>query len=196
MEQPIVVNPNPDEIQPQGTVTPEGGTPAPAPGSKTDSELLLKSLQEEREKRRLLEEENLQLKSSAVSDQEAFSDEGKLLEKRIKEQDEKLNTLLQESAKKDVQNAHPALKENWEDFESFRADPENKGMNLKTAAKAYMIEKGLLDKPRVGLETTTGGTRQPITQGMTVEDVKKLREGNYKKYVEMLQKGQIPTNFQ
>lgn len=94
-------------------------------------------------------------------------------------------------ARSEVLEAHPQLKEVWDDFEKFRADEDNKGMNLKTAAKAFLVEKGLLDKPRQGLERPTGGDRTPVSSGMSVEDVKKLRENDYKKYRELVKKGII-----
>ena len=93
--------------------------------------------------------------------------------------------------KAEVVESHPQLKELWPDFETFRADPENKGMNMKTAAKAFLVEKGILEPQRKGLEKPTGGPRAPIQTGMTSEDVKNLRETNFKKYEEMLKKGQI-----
>ena len=94
-------------------------------------------------------------------------------------------------AKSDVLEANPQLKEVWSEFEKYHSDPDNSGMNLKTAAKSFLVEKGLLEPQRKGLEKPTGGTRTPISSGMTTEEVKKLRETNYKKYSEMIRKGQI-----
>lgn len=94
-------------------------------------------------------------------------------------------------AKSEVIEAHPVLKEIWNDFESFHAQEDNKGMSIKTAAKAFLTEKGLLDPVRKGLEKPTGGPRVPFTSGMSAEEAKKLRETDYKKYTEMLRKGQI-----
>ena len=93
--------------------------------------------------------------------------------------------------KAEVIEFHPQLKELWSDFETFRSDPDNKGMNMKTAAKAFLVDKGLLEPQRQGLEKPTGGPRTPVSTGMTSEDVKHLRETNFKKYEEMLMKGQI-----
>lgn len=192
-----VVNPVSDQnLQVDGVTEDNTQPPTPAAGDKTPANLLLKSLQEEREKRRLMEEELELLKSSTLStdaSEEAFSDEGKLLEKKIADLAGEVTSLKQESAKKDVLIAHPELKDKWDDLETFRSLPDNKGMNLRTAAKAYLIENGIFDQPRKGLETATGGTRQPLSTGMTPEDVKKLRETNYRKYVDMVQKGQIPN---
>jgi hypothetical protein len=83
------------------------------------------------------------------------------------------------------------LKDKWEELEELRSQSENKGMNLRTAAKAFLVENGLLEAPRKGLEKTTGGPRVPVSSGMTAEDVRILRETNFKKYQEMLEKGQI-----
>jgi hypothetical protein len=164
---------------------PQGG--GDAPGSKTDPTLLLKSLQEEREKRQRLEEELALLKTSVSSD--VFSDEGKVLQQRIKDQDSKIESILQDNAKKDILILHPIMREKWEEFETFRNNPENKGMNLRTATKAFLLENGLYEPTRKGLEKTTGGQRVPTNQGMSVEDIKALRETNFRKYQDMLEKG-------
>jgi hypothetical protein len=176
---------------PQSTdpATPEEN-PVEVPGSKTDSALLLKALQEERAKRKELEAE-LALKTT-TSDDEDFSDEGKFLKQQIDDQNKKIDSLLQDKTRDSIVSEYPLLKEKWHEFETFSQDPENQGMSLKTAAKAFMIENGLLEtKPRLGLEKSTGGPRVPVNQDMTVEDIKKLRETNFRKYTEMLEKGQI-----
>lgn len=176
-------------------------TEPPKAGDKTDPNLLLKSLQEERERRRADEErikqleEEIKLKESA-SDDEVFSDEGKALQKEIKEARSEIATLKQENAKKELLIKHPDMSEHWEEFETFRDDPENKGMNLNTAAKAFRIEKGLLEPTRKGLEKPTGGDKMPSNTGkMSAEDVKILRTTNHKKYMDMLTKGQIPDKL-
>jgi hypothetical protein len=53
------------------------------------------------------------------------------------------------------------------------------------------VEKGLLEPVRKGLEKPTGGDRTPLSSGMSTEEVKSLRETDYKKYREMLKKGLI-----
>lgn len=159
-------------------------------GDKTDPNLLLKSLKEEREKRRLLEEEVESLKSSTLSEGE-YSDEGKALRGELKTLKSELSEVKSEVAKKDLFIAHPILKDQWGEFEEFRSNPDNKGMNLKTAAKAYLVENGLLEVPRKGLEKPTGGPRTPLISGMIAEDVDTLMKTNYKKYYELLKKGQI-----
>ena len=165
---------------------------APQAGDKTEPNLLLKSLREEREKVKRLEDEVSTLKSSTLPDiEEAFSDEGKLLEGKIKNLESKVENLTYESSKKDLQLSNPLFKEKWDEFEAFREDPENKGMNLRTAAKAFLVEQGVFEAPRKGLEKTTGGPRQPISSGMTSEEITTLRTTNFKRYQQLLKEGKI-----
>ena len=161
----------------------------PAPGSKTDSVLLLKSLQEEREFRKQMLKRIQLLEDSSSS--EEVQEELKNLKQQIEESNSRIDNLTQEKVKNDLLVAYPVLKEKWEDFEKFRADPENKGMNMRTAARAFLTENGLLDTPRRGLEKPTGGSRAAPSTKMTPEEIKDLRENNYPKYREMLEKGQI-----
>jgi len=116
-------------------------------------------------------------------------------------EDEGLSSLRAEIAdvksklqRSEVIESYPKIKELWSDFEEFRSDSDNKGMNMRTAAKAFLVEKGLLEPQRKGLEKPTGGPRTPISTGMSVEDIKHLRETNFKQYEEMLKKGQIKFN--
>lgn len=140
-------------------------------------------LQKEKEKTAELEAEIARLKGESVPS--SFDDD------KVKELESDVAAIKARQAKADVLEAHPQLKDLWSDFESFRDNPDNKGMNLKTAAKAFLAEKGLIDAPRPGLERPTGGDRTPLSSGMSSEDAKKLRETDYKKYSEMVRKGQI-----
>jgi hypothetical protein len=96
-------------------------------------------------------------------------------------------------AKRDVLDAYPILKDAWNDFESFRADPENQGMSITTAAKAFLIEKDLLtETKRKGLEKNTGGGKRAVpSTGTTAEEVKNLRDNNYREYTKRLMRGDI-----
>lgn len=162
--------------------------PTTAPGSKTDSELLLKSLQEEREKRRLAEEKLKEYETPPVSD--VFSDEGRaIVEKYVTPLQQTVESLQDQLVLKDLYNAYPDLKGLSSEFDEFRKDyPRHK---LDNVAKLFLTEKGMLDTPRKGLEKPTGGVRTPISTGMTHEDIKNLRETNYRKYQDMLMKGLI-----
>lgn len=132
-----------------------------------------------------LEAQIAQLSTEVPSD---FRDE------RVDKLSVELADLKAKQSKSEVLEQYPVLKGEWDNFEKFREDPDNKGMSLKTAAKAFLTEKGLLGNsgPRTGLERPTGGDRTPVQTGkMSAADAKKLRETDYKKYVEMLRKGLI-----
>ena len=139
--EPVV---EPEPLEP--VVTPEPTPTPPAPGDKTPPNLLLKSLQEEKEKRRELEQEKAdlveqvkQLENSS-SDNEVFSDEGKALLEKIKGIEGQLAETKNENAKLTLLKDNPILEEHYADFETYRALPENKGMALETAAKAFIID--------------------------------------------------------
>jgi hypothetical protein len=129
--------------------------------------------------------------NNEVPSSDIFSDEGRALKREIEEQNEKIAQLLQENAKKDVLNTFPILKDKWSEFDSYRNDPENKGMSIQTAAKAFMHDSGLFEPTRKGLEKPTGGQRTPVNQAQSPEDIKTLRETNFRKYRAMLAKGEI-----
>lgn len=186
-------------------LNPTGDTPAdefgledpnepapPAAGDKTPPNLLLKSLRDEREENKKLREENELLKSSTPPLGEAFSDEGKALEAQIAKTNSELAALKEEQAKKDLIAAYPVLKDKWDELEIFRLLPDNAGMSLQAAAKVYLVENGMFDKRRKGVEKPTGGTRTPATPGtMTVEEAEHLRKTDANKYRKMLKAGQI-----
>lgn len=142
--------------------------------------------------KKALEKENESLKTTTLpTDDEIMSDEGRLLKRELESFKTELGELKQENTKKDVMIAHPELKEKWSDFEEFRLLPDNKGMNMRTAAKAFLIEKDMVEPKRVGLEKQTGGPRTPAPIGMTQEQVKDLRENNFEKYRQMVKDDQI-----
>jgi hypothetical protein len=96
-------------------------------------------------------------------------------------------------AKRDVIDAYPVLKDVWSDFDSFRADPENQGMSITTAAKAFLIEKDLLgENKRKGLEKNVGGGKRAApSTGTSAEEAKNLRTNNYREYQKRLMRGDI-----
>lgn len=191
----IVKVPVMQEQPSEGNQVVEGEPQSVPKGTKTDPALLLESLQEEREKRRIeaeknkiLEEELNKYKTLSV-EQVAFSDEGKALEKKLDLMASELSEFKKEKVKQEVITSYPVLREKWEEFEDFRT--ENKGMNMKTAAKAFLVENGILETPRKGLEKTTGGSKVPTASGMTTEEIKQLRTTNFRKYQELIRNGQM-----
>lgn len=163
----------------------------PAPGSQTDPALLLKSLQEEREKRRIAEE--ALARATAPGADEVFSDEGKVLLNKITQLESVITTKESKELLSTLQTTYPALADKASEFDNFRNDPANAGMKLETAAKAFLAENGLLGTPtRKGLEQPSGGGRTaPPTGQMTPAELDDLRINNYRKYSDMIRKGQI-----
>lgn len=140
---------------------------------------------------RLKELEQLQT-NTPFGTEDVFSDEGKVLKKQIDAFKAEVAELKAESTRKDLQASNPIFKERWEEFEAFRNDPENKGMNMRTAAKAFLVENGLIDAaPRKGLEKPTGGPRTPTPSGMTVEDVSEIRKNQPRLYRDLIKQGKI-----
>lgn len=102
-----------------------------------------------------------------------------------------LSEMKKKLEKTEIIELHPKIKEVWTEFETYLTESENLGMPMKTAAKAFMVEKGLLTPQRKGLEKPTGGTKGPMTTGLSSEDIKRIRETDQRKYRDMLKKGQI-----
>lgn len=187
---------NPDPVT-EGQVPAEVVTPAapvdPKPGEKTDSALLLKSLQEEREKRRQAEAE---LEAERIRNSqpraEVVSDEGRLLDTKISALEAEIRVTREEREMASVQSKFPALADKRDEFEQFRAD--NPGMRLETAAKAFLAENDLLTPitPRKGLEPVSGGGRTPIPQdGMSAAEADELRSSNYNEYARRIKNGTL-----
>ncbi|MBI5573488.1 MAG: hypothetical protein HY919_02910 [Elusimicrobia bacterium] len=149
-------------------------------GDKTPPNLLLKSLQDEREKVRQLEEELNSLKSSNFSE----TPEIDALRATI---DSIQNKLM----KTEILETYPVLKDKWQEFEEFHALPENSAMPVKTAAKAFIAEKELNVPVRLGLERPTSGRAMPTDGKMTPEDIADMRKNNFRKYQELLKTGKI-----
>ena len=172
-----------EDIKPQTglPVEPVVTTDKPTPGDKTPEANLLAALKEERAKRKELEDKITNL-TTAPTDEEIISEEGRVLHAQIQSLQDRIE-------RKDLEDKFPALKEFADEFNQFKAEyPRNK---MENVAKLFLQEKGLLEVPRKGLEKTTGGQRNPISAEMTADDVKNLRENNFKKYKDMLQKGLI-----
>lgn len=174
----------------------EETTPQMKPGDKTDPNLLLKSLQEERVKRQQLEERLNKLESSIPSDKpeedEFLSDEAKLLKKEIGSLKETIQSMEERQNLKDLYGQFPVLKDKTSEFDEFRKEyPHHK---LENVAKIFMAEQGLLEVPpqRKGLEKPTGGTRTPQPQeGYTPEEARDIRVNNPKLYEKLVREQRL-----
>lgn len=160
------------------------------PGEKTDSALLLKSLQDEREKRRVLEEELKKLQDASQGD--IVTDEGKALLKKISDLESDLDHRKTQETLTTLQTTYPALKDKAADFQIYvEANP---GLPMDVAAKAFLVDNNLLTGARKGLERSTGGSRAPQSTGITPEEADNLRVTNFRKYSDMVRKGEIKFN--
>lgn len=173
-----------EEVTPTPPVQPKVEEPK---GSKTPAENLYAALEEERRKRKELEEK-LYSVSSEPQITEAFSDEGKLLESKIKSLEGTINSLQEEKILSALYTQYPELKSLSSEFETYKQDfPSTKVENV---AKLFLAEKGMLETPRKGLEKTTGG-QAPTSSGLSAEEVANLRKNNHRKYLDMLMSGKI-----
>ena len=186
----------PESLPQAPVVTPTGLTPEQIADLQHKAEVSSQNFERAKKAELALKEkeQELELLTNQSTPTEAFSDEGKLLEKKITELSSTITELKQNSAKEEVLRVNPILKDKWTEFETFRQDPENKGMNLKTAAKAFLTETGLLEVRRQGLEQNTGGDRTPMKTGMSPEEAEELRVKNFRLYQEKLQRGEIPNS--
>lgn len=163
----------------------------PAPGSKTPEANLLAALHEERRMRKELEDKLLQAQTSVLPDtDDVYSDEGKILKAEIEKLNSTISRLEDERTLEVTFSKFPELKEFAGDFESFRKDfPRHK---IENVAKLFLAEKGLLaTEPRKGLEKPTGGDKTPQSSGLTAEEIKNLRQNDFRKYQQMLLEGKI-----
>lgn len=180
-----------NEVQESTEQTPVEVVTETVPGEKTDSALLLKSLQEERDKRRDLEAEIATLKTQPVA--EVFSDEGKLLADKIARLEQDRDDERRQNQMTQVQLQYPAIKDKSAEFDNYLA--ENPGMRLEVAAKSFLVENNLFEsQPRKGLERQTGGGRVSPKEGMSVEDITDLRTNNFRKYAQLLREGKIKVD--
>lgn len=166
----------------------------PQPGEKTDSALLLESLHKERDKRRQLEAELAAARQNAPHEEVAFSDEGRNILKVVDSVKTELETTRKELAMRDVFAVNPVLKDKREEFDAFLS--ENPGMRLETAAKAFIVENDLVEKPvqRKGLEPVSGGGRTPVKTGLSPDEADNLRVTNYREYAKRIRNGTLNTN--
>lgn len=192
MEPDVKEAPVSEEQAPAEVVTPAAPV-EPKPGEKTDSALLLKSLQEEREKRRQaeaeLEAERIRASQPKV---EVVSDEGRLLDTKISALEAEIRATKQEREFSSLQTKYPAIADKREEFEQFLLD--NQGMKLETAAKAFIVENDLAApaQPRKGLEAPSGGGKTPVPQdGMTPDEADELRKNNYNEYARRIKAGSL-----
>ena len=82
-------------------------------------------LQKEKEKREELEAELSLLRNNPVPSEMDADRVGRI--------ESELATMRANEQRRDVLETYPQLKDLWSDLETFREEPDNKGMSLKTA---------------------------------------------------------------
>lgn len=182
---------NIEGLPPQNTVTvaaPNAGVPSQAEIDELRHRAEVSSQNFERLKKEQEERERLQAELETLKANTGSSEPG---DERVGKLETELSDLKTKLYKAEVLESYPILKGMWSELEEFRNHPDNKGMNLRTSAKAFLVEKELLEPQRKGLERQTSGPRTPLTTGMTSEEVSQLRTTDFKKYSDMLRKGQI-----
>lgn len=176
-------------------VPPVTTPPATQPGEKTDPALLLKSLQDEREKRRLAEdaqkaaEAELKRLQGIVASGD-MSEGEKALKTQIDTLESTIAGMNAAKVKADLETKFPALKDKAAEFAEFRkAYPAG---NDESIAKIFLAENGLLDTgTRRGLEKPSGGGRTVQPQGMTYAEAEELRKNNFRLYTKLLREGKL-----
>jgi hypothetical protein len=167
----------------------------PPPGSQTPADNLLAALQEERELRkeesrlRREAEDKLRQLGADPSQPSYVSDEGRQLKGEVDTLTARISQMEEDKTLDALFIQYPLLKENVEKFRAFRSS-EHPQMKIESVAKLFLVENGLLESRRVGLENPTGGDRAPVAKnGMSPEEVANLRQNNWPKYQELLSKG-------
>ena len=161
----------------------------PVPGSKTPESNLLAALHEERRKNKELEDKLTNLNTTTPAE-EVYSDEGKVLLDRIAALEARDKAREEQVELERILNQFPLLKEKADEFKAYR-ESEHPRAKLESVAKLFLADNGLLEPARKGLEKPTGGQRSPGEPQMTHDEVKHLRETNYKSYVDKVRKGLI-----
>lgn len=168
-------------------VAPVVTTDKPTPGSHTPESNLLAALKEERAKRKELEDK---LNNQTTTPEEIYSDEGRALKNHITSLEAKIEAIEEEKNLERLYSQYPLLREKADEFNEYRVANHPRA-KLESVVKLFLVENGLLEPVRRGLESPTGGPRTPSSDKMTQEDIKHLRETDYRKYTDMLKKGLI-----
>jgi hypothetical protein len=125
---------------------------------------------------------------------EYLSDEGRMLGEKIKKLEEVVLETKRKEEERLVLEKYPQIKDKKDEFNEFLESPENLGLSYERIAKLFVIEKGLAETEpkRKGLEKPTGGaTTKNQPSGMSVADLKRLRENEPRKYEKLIREGRV-----
>ena len=189
------VLPDPSPADSEVHKTPEPVAPAPvdepaqpaAPAKPPEGYVPYQALNEERARRKELEQKLKEIESSPSSlTDEEYSEEGKALRKEISRLNERFNSLEHQREEERVMSAHPILKDKSAEFEEFRA--EYPGVKLDKVARLFIAENGLTEavQPRIGLEKPTGGSKNAPASGISADEVDRIMKSDHRKFIKMV----------
>lgn len=129
----------------------------------------------------------------APSEDDVFSEEGKLLKGEIATLHERLKSFEKKEARREAEQEFPILLDKKREFDEFLEDEENKKLSIKKAAKLFLAENSLLDSTpeRKGLEKPTGGGQQIPSSRPSDEEIEAIRKTDYRKYEKLVREGKI-----
>ena len=172
------------------------------PATQVPQNIPYERFREVNERAKILEEELTQLKESSISSEklaEAYPD-WEMMSENEKWIAKELTTLKEKQKwEEDLVKAKrifPVLGEKEAEFKTY-AYKYPKSVDIEVLAKSFLFdnksENPIKDEPaKTGLEKPTGGTRQVPSPGMTLEDIKRLRENQPKLYEKMIRDGKFP----
>jgi DNA repair exonuclease SbcCD ATPase subunit len=166
----------------------------PEQEEEDEESAILKKNRQLFERAKKAEEKAKELESKIQSLEESSDDSDYPEENsaELKELRKKLAEIEERSEMDRLYSEYPALQERLDEFDEYRH--ENTGMPLNIAAKAFLVEKELLGQAneRAGLEPARGGAKTPPqSDGMTSDEVRQLRENNYKEYMKLVRSGKL-----
>lgn len=142
------------------------------------------------EEKKLLQEKVQELESQLVTTE--YADPDDVVQTKLAELSAKLAKIEQDKQMDSILLKYPVLVDKMTEFEQYKQEyPTTK---LESIAKLFLSENDLLTETpkRKGLEKAGGGQRVAPSNGkMTSEDVKRLRETNFKEYKNLLKTGKL-----
>ena len=167
---------------------------APQPQKPPKGFVPYQALEEERTKRKELEEQLANASTPSENSEEVFSDEGKTLRNEIKALNDRIRSNERKEARREVESTFPILRERRDDFDTFLEDEENKRLSIGKAAKLFLAEQNLLapEPPkRDGIEKPSGGGQTPPEPSYSAEEIQDMMKHDWKKYENLLRSGKI-----
>ena len=128
--------------------------------------------------------------SEAQLAQDSFMTEDEV-SKKLRELDSKFSRIEEKTRLDATLQKYPSIADKLDEFNEYRAEyPADK---MEMAAKLFLAEKDLLDETpkRKGLEKAIGGRRVTPPATTSNDDVKRLRENNYREYLKQLRSGKL-----